>query len=402
MIDSKKLIAGTVATRVFAALASFAIVSVNSKYLFAEGVGTVTIFIMSITLITIFSEIVGGANITFLASRLPFLSVVSIAYPWALMVSFVGVLILFLFHLIPMNYLLPLLIGSFFQSILNFHYHWFTGRNKVSYFNVGMLIYYLLLLFLLIFGYNFEMASPLYFAYAVCLVLFIVLFFTHIKIYFLEKHQISSENWGFKSNTIKQVFRLGIQNQTAAISQFGNYRVVYFIIEILIGRGALGVFSVANQLAEGIWIPGKSLSTIQYGKISNLNNDLQSRKITRQYMALSLLSAVAGSFVLYFLPEGLIEMFFGLEFLELKSLVPYLIPGILAISISMAFSHYFSGIGKPIINMYCSFSGLIFTLIIAYWLVMSRDLIGAAIVLSSVYSFITLMQFFFYIKMKKG
>ena len=75
--------------------------------------------------------------------------------------------------------------------------------------------------------------------------------------------------------------------------------------------------------------------------------------------------------------------------------------GIVSIAVSMMFSHYFAGRGKPYHNTISSGIGFVFTLGLGLWLIPQFGLAGAGITASVAYTVAMIYQLIVFIKMAK-
>ena len=75
--------------------------------------------------------------------------------------------------------------------------------------------------------------------------------------------------------------------------------------------------------------------------------------------------------------------------------------GIVALSVSMIFSGFFSSINRPYHNTISSAVGLVFTIGLGLLLIPRYGIIGAGISASVSYSFLTLYQFIIFSRMTK-
>jgi O-antigen/teichoic acid export membrane protein len=95
--------------------------------------------------------------------------------------------------------------------------------------------------------------------------------------------------------------------------------------------------------------------------------------------------------MLVLIPQPAYRFIFGDEFGYVRTLIIYLLPGIIAISVSNIFEQYFSGKGKLRVIRNKSLVGLVATLILLPLLIKKYHLAGACIsvnvsyILSSVY-----------------
>ena len=168
--------------------------------------------------------------------------------------------------------------------------------------------------------------------------------------------------------------------------QLVSYRIVYWIIEALYGKAALGLYSVANQLAEGAWIAPRSMGLVLLSKVSNLNDEVHKRGLTLTTARIAV--GIAFIIVLPFalMPDRFYHWVFGEEISGVQPLVLLLTPGVLAMSASQAFSHFFSGTALNQHNLFGSGLGMVAILLCAPVLIPRYGLAGAAVSASVAYS----------------
>jgi O-antigen/teichoic acid export membrane protein len=170
------------------------------------------------------------------------------------------------------------------------------------------------------------------------------------------------------------LFRQGALVQGANLMQLLNYRFTYWLLDSV----TLGVFSVAVQLAEGAWLAPKSLGTVLYARVSNTDDVHRQRDLTLTILKASLAFSVAVTAVLLVVPDGVIRWAFGPEIGGLTPVIAILAPGIIAMSASQAFSHFFSGTGRNQHNVIGSALGLVLTVVLGFVLIPKYGLLGAA------------------------
>ena len=96
--------------------------------------------------------------------------------------------------------------------------------------------------------------------------------------------------------------------------------------------------------------------------------------------------------VLVFIPDPLFGLLFGKEVSGIAALVLVMAPGIVAMALSQALSHYFSGTGRNVHNVAGSGLGLLITAVAGFVLVPEQGLKGAAITASLAYGANALYQ----------
>jgi O-antigen/teichoic acid export membrane protein len=96
--------------------------------------------------------------------------------------------------------------------------------------------------------------------------------------------------------------------------------------------------------------------------------------------------------ILLLIPQSVYQLIFSTAFGEIKIILMALSAGVLALSANTIFSHFFSGIGQPKVNVYANAMGLIFTLLLLFILIPLWGIVGAAIAASVSYTITVIYQ----------
>jgi O-antigen/teichoic acid export membrane protein len=385
----------TTASRLIIALTNLGIVTVAARALGAEGMGTISLFILGISIILIVSALVGGSVLVYMASRYPVVQLISPAWAWALLVSAAGSFLLTWLELSPPEYAFDLFAISLLQSLFSINQNIQIGKEKILQYNLAAMAQSLILLISLIFlihiAGNADIRSYITAMYISFSLAFIISFSGIIR-YFTRARLFNPE-------VIRETFRFGSYVQVAGILQLFNYRLSYYIIEKFFDRATLGVFSIGIQISESVWIISKSIALVQYSKVSNSKDDDYNVRITLEFIRFTFILTLMMLCVLLLLPADFFVMIFRNDFRNVGEVILSISAGILAVSISLMFSHYFSGSGKPWHNTISSGIGLVFTVILGFMLIPTMGIVGAGITSSASYSAGMLYQFFIFRKM---
>jgi len=275
--------------------------------------------------------------------------------------------------------LLPLTLVT---SFLTFNLLAFIGKEKIHLFNIfSLLSPALLLIFNL--GFIFLLGIREVNAYLLCYFVSQLIVFL-ISLYMLKSDLIRQEI-GLKKDIIIQTFKYGWKNELSYLIQFLNYRLSYFFILFFQDIKAVGLFSVAIVVSESIWLMAKSITTVQYSKIVNLNDTKQSIELTKKSAKISLYSTLSMLLVLSVIPSSLFGLIFGKDFSSIRQLLFLLMPGILAIAISNVYGHFFAAINEMKVLIVKSSIGLVFTVVLGVILIPLWSLNGACVVTSVSY-----------------
>ncbi len=391
-------IIGTIGSKLLLALMSFLIVTISTNNLGPEGYGYISLIMLGITMVHMVNNFVGGPALIYLIPRYRLFKLFVPSYLWAFISSVSVTFLLYSFDLIPQGSGIHIMCLSFFCSINSINQVVLLGKEKIKKYNqvtlvqLASMLLSLAIFFLVLKQKNIE--AYIYSLYIQYLAGFILGYlYIHKDICKPSDHN----NSGF----VKDIIKYGTITQTGNIIQLLNYRLSFYIIDSYAGKAVLGAYNAGVQLAEGLWLIGKSLALIQYSKISNVKDKLFAKDFSIQLLKINVLCTLMLIIPVFLLPTSLFQFIFGEKFTQVKEVFIYLSPGIVAMAGSIIFSHYFSGLGKIYINTIASSIGLIFTLIAGFVLIPRMGLYGAAITASMSYVAIVTFQFILFLNMSK-
>ena len=392
-----KKILGTAGSKILIAGISLLVVFFNARYLGAEGVGTIGLIVLGITIILLVTNFIGGTALVYLSSRVDNFKLLLISYLWAFLVAlFFWVLMRFV-DFVPKGYASHVVALSLAYALASVHFYLLLGHEKIRWYNFLTTFQYFIQLAVILYLFLYKRECTIH---SFLLSLYFSYFFVFIVSGLLMVSTLKrAANEGL-FGVFKQVFRLGAQIQTAFLIQMMNYRMGYYLLDYYVGRSGLGMFHFGNQLAEGTWILGKSVSIVQYSRISNIDDREYARRLTLRLMKLTFLLTFLMILVLLLLPAQVFD-FFGKDFSHTRMIIACLSVGILANAMSMMFSHYFAGLGKPRINLAGSLTGLLFTVALGFWLIPVYGLIGAGVTASVSYLASLVYQFVLFVRMAR-
>ncbi len=394
-----KNILNTVFVRVLNGFFSFLIVIINSKNFGAEGLGTIGLIVLAISIFVLINSLVGGGTFIYFVPKINNFKLFILSYLWTLISLIIFVILIQFINLAPSEYLFHIAILAVLFSLTSIHSQILAGNERIKRYNFISLITVLttiisLLILINIFNYKTIKAYiiSLYISY---LTVYVISFFSVIK--YLKNIDFTG---------LKQVFlrivKLGSVTTIAGITQKLNYRLSYYFLEFFSGMKAVGKYSVGVQLSESTWIIGRSMAIVQYSKISNIDNEEIASHITKILIKISVLISILIVTVLLIIPPQVYSFIFGEDFNGTGEVILSLSIGIVALSCSFMISHYFSGLGKPKYNMYASVIGLVVTASAGFLLIPDFGIIGAGITTSLSYSILTTYQLFAFVKFSKS
>jgi len=383
----KKIIA-TAGSRIFIAILSLFIVFLNARYLGASGLGDTGFIVLGITLILVINNIVGGSAIVFLSPRVAKFHLFLAGYAWAILVAGFFRLLFFFVNVVPEAYHWDVVCLSLLFSFAQIHLNLLLGSEKIRHYNISTVIQYtsqaVILLVLFVFLGRSGVSSfllSLYLSYGLIFLLTLIPVLPMLRVKGLP---------GIKM-VLRQIFKLGLVNQLAYVAQVLNYRLSYYFVDHFFGRSSTGMFVFGNQISEGTWIVGRSVATIQYARITNSTDTAYAARLTLQLAKFTLLVTVLMLAMLLCVPASWFALF-GKDFSDTRIIIMCLAVGIISNAVSMMFSHYFAGLGKPVYNMWASLLGLVFTTALGFWLIPQYGLLGAGFTASFSYTVMLIFQ----------
>ena len=377
---NRKAEAGTFASRLIILACTLGIVLLNTHYLGTAGQGTASLVNLGILLIVALSNFIGGGALAYLIPRIGTRATFIPSVLWAGVSTLLLYGIFMLYPIVPGEYILYTCLLGLLQSLFIYFLQVLVANMQFTRYNIAVSIqsctaFLSLLLFFLAAGWNDPMAfiASLGVSFAVTFCVSLVWVLPMVK----NDPNVAPGN---KKNFL-DMFHYGKFVQGGNITHLLNQRLNFVLLENLAPSGRLltGIFSLAMYAAEATWTIAKSLSLVQYSRISNSGNPDEHHALVRRNVRIALLVAVFASLVIAMVPESLYQWIFGSNVDGLRWTLLLLIPAIVANSFSIIYAHYFSGIGLHRFNMLASGTGLVLGLTVGLLLIPPMGLKGAAI-----------------------
>ncbi len=400
-----KKVMGTIGTKLLTAVIAVGTWILNAHYLGPENLGTISLIIFSVAIIQLFTNFVAGAALIYMTPRTGIYKLFIPAYIWTFFITLAGAFLMLaigrvfpIIEMIPAGYFTPVIVLALVMSFTSVHYMLLLGLEKVNTFNIISLVQSILLfliLLLILFGIRrYDVMSyywPILISYGVALVFSLVKLWPSFKKVPLI---------GMKT-LLCEIFRFGTYVQFANLFQTMNYRLSLKFVDYFSGRAAVGILSLGMQLAEGLWLISRSLGTVQYSRLSNEMNFDYSARLTLTFAKIAWAVTAIAMALMLLIPRFVFTMIFSPRFGDVKLVIASLSFGIVALSVSMIFSGFFSAINKPYHNTISSAIGLVFTIVLGLILIPSYGIMGAGIAATFSYTALALYQFIIFSRMTK-
>jgi len=379
-----KNILRTAGTRILNALFNLVVLLLITNFIGSKGFGIISLIVLDITVIQLFMGLLAGGSLIYFASRSKTAQILLTSYLWILFI-----VLLFtgagwtvwhfyppLMHVVvPGGFGIDILVLALLNGFMQIHYNLLIGQKRIPAYNLIFTVQ--ITLFLLLFLLEIlvkKQTGPeayvfaLYFSWGVGSLLG---FYSVLK---KVKH-FSFRGWVSVS---RKILIYGLPTQSAVMLHIANKRLSFYFIRIFSGLSPLGIYSAGVQLTEGLRLIGQSISLVQYSVISNSSDKDYARTLSIRLMKFTLLLTFFALLVLLAIPQNIYQLAFSQTFGVIKIIVLVLSPGVLALAANTIFSHYFSGVGQPAVNLRANILGFMFTLLFAFLLIPPFGYIGAA------------------------
>lgn len=370
-------------TRLLTALLSFAVVWLTAHYLGAAGRGSISLFVTDCAVLLLFIGLLGGSSLIYLSPQYSSWQLLVPAYGWALAVCSVGTVAVGLLRAVPSGYLLHLWIVTVCQALLSVNTSLLLGRKREKAYNLLTVAQVLLLAsgLLVAFVGNRERTVAAYY-YAAYTAYGLPLLLSLGALWQLP------DRWR-TGQPLRLVAReLAYHSRGAHFSNiltFINYRLAYYFVAHYANVRALGILSVGVSLAEALWLIPRSTALIQYVDLIHAADKQAQLALTLRTTRLTLLATGVGVLALCALPTAVLTRVFGPEFGATRAVLWGLLPGMLAVTLNIMCSTYFSGLERYRVNNVAAGLGVAVTLPACAWLIPRYGISGAALAMSLSY-----------------
>lgn len=191
---------------------------------------------------------------------------------------------------------------------------------------------------------------------------------------------------------LKEVFLYSMPAYFANVVQYLSYRLDIFIVNIFLGIREVGLYALALNISQTVWLFSGTISNVLYPNIASSSDVSAAIQRTSRIAKLTLWSNVAIALVIAVASKGLLPLVFGLEFQESVPSLLWLLPGVAVFGITNVVSSYVVGIGKPRLTFLFAVVCLVVMVTLDIFLVPLWGIDGASIASSIAYFVTTLVS----------
>lgn len=199
---------------------------------------------------------------------------------------------------------------------------------------------------------------------------------------------------GFYNDYSRKILSYGWKAHLSNILAFVNYRADIYLVNLILSPATTGIYVIAVQIAERLWILSQAVSTVLLPRLSSMHDDPRGRlKLTQRAGLVVFLASAAVSAAAAVLLDWMIAPVFGKVYEEALPAFVWLLPGVVAASGSRVYANCIAAAGKPEWNMYVSFLVMIINIVGNIILIPEYGIVGAALATSLSYLFNAVAKF---------
>lgn len=190
-----------------------------------------------------------------------------------------------------------------------------------------------------------------------------------------------------KQEYLRRALNYGYKAYLGNILSFLSYRLDLFLLNVLIGPAAVGVYSVAVRLVEQLWMISQAVSVVIFPRLSAMKQSEELRSRFTAFMSRAVLwTTLVSAIFLAAVAHPLIMLLFGSEFEGAYSAMLVLLPGVVLFSCARVLANDLAARGQVGTNL--ALAGLVLGVnaIANILLIPLYGIAGAAIATSLSYS----------------
>ena len=386
----------SILNRAFGMISALLLVLMNLHYVHVEGQGTIALINFGILIVATLSQFIGGGALIYLIPRMGENKIALPSIIWIVISASITFVLLLALGAPFIGF--TLLLGTL-QSLFVLQQMILLGKEKIGSYQILLFTQSVSsLFFVACFYFTTDWGIMAFISGQ--LLSFIV---TASVGFYHTPHVWKKMRFDLSKNDLQQTAKLGGYAQLGNIFHLGNQRSYLYFLENLGAEGKVftGVFSVLMYVAEALWSVVKSLSSILASRVAQSSNFSEHLLLTKRYLVLGVTTTVFGTLCFLIVPNSWLAPFVDFDIAFIKEGFFFLIPGIVANTITVSFAHLFSGRGLHQYNFYSALTGFTVAIICSSLLIPTDYLNGACIAASAAFIAQSLVQILLFVKLKK-
>jgi O-antigen/teichoic acid export membrane protein len=294
--------------------------------------------------------------------------------------------------------------GIYFSTLLNgiatAYLATFKKFKAASFYGVALqvltlIIYLLVYLNIISYDHKNPFETVVIITAFVALITLIAVIFLFIKILYIKP-----SGKFIPIPLIKQFIFFSSMAYIGNIATFFNYKLDFWVVDEYWGKSDLGIYSLAAQLSQLLWILPQAISSILYSYASS-SNQQDAIRYTIQLKQLSFYGTLIFGIIGLILSYYFIPILYGKEFSRAYDLIIIFLIGVIPYSIPTVLSGLFASRGNFKTSFVISVITFAISLVLYFTLIPRYGLIGGAISSAIAYIMAAIMSELWFCKSYK-
>lgn len=196
-----------------------------------------------------------------------------------------------------------------------------------------------------------------------------------------------------------ELIHYGWRSHISNLLMFVNYRSSIYLVSLFLGVNATGIYAVAMQTTERLWIVSQAMVPVLFTRLTALDEYSKQRISVTVFISKYLgIFVTCVGLLLVILAEPLIVLLFGAQYREAADVVLWAVPGVVAFTWARIVSNDIAARGFPQKNIYTALALTIVSIVCSVLLIPELGIIGGALSMSLGYVFSTAVCLYIYKK----
>ncbi len=188
-------------------------------------------------------------------------------------------------------------------------------------------------------------------------------------------------------NIARKMWKYGLQAYLSNVISFFNLRADKYLLNYMAGAASLGIYDIAVQMSERVWMISRSVSTVLLPQVTSLQeNDAERLKLTTFMVRNVFWASFLVCLLIWPLADPFVLIVYGKAYRQASLAIQWLLPGIISLSASRLLSADTAGRGRPEINTIAAVISLAINLTANLYFIPRLGVAGASLASSLSYT----------------
>jgi len=212
----------------------------------------------------------------------------------------------------------------------------------------------------------------------------------------IKQERISSET-SPRDVTWGRLLSYAWKSHLGNIIGFLNYRLDLLLVNMLAGVSSAGLYIVAVQIGEKLWLLSQSVSTALFPRLAELHSvKAEQGRLTAIVGGFTFLASLLAAIALALLAHPLVRGLFGTKYILSATALIYLLPGITASSLGRVLANDLAARGRPELNFWVGLFTVVVNIGANLWWIPLYGINGAAWATSLSYTLSLIIKLFLF------